>query len=498
MTQQLTLEATSTTPGIQINFYQKNPSDVAFGNVPLNPAPVPLNAAGKADFIVTGLQPGHVYEFVSKEFDPATGLLGPQSNEVTSVEVPFGPTPTVINMGDAAAFLVLAGSTITNTGPTIINGDIGVAPGSSITGFPPGSVSGVMHSGGAATDFVSPRAQAALTAAIAAVLAAANPPGLGVVRTAQGPFIVTSVATSTSGTALYTGTFTPGGLGGGLVGGQAAIAGFTNAGNNGTFATLQSTPTTITVVNANATAEVAPGTGASASFAATTGSASTPLPADIGGMTLTPGVYDVATSLGITGTVILDGLGDPNSVFIIRAGSTIITAAGSNVVLTNGAQASNVFWLAGSSATLGVGSTFAGTLMAKVSITATTDAVVNGRLLAQSGAVTLDTNTVSMFASSSQLVIWAPNLAVSQGSLMFDCVSQSWQWATTGGITGATRPIFNTGPGSTTTDGTVIWSDPPPSVLILGPIPSAPPNVPPPPPAPPPAPTLIIVPGSEV
>lgn len=116
---------------------------------------------------------------------------------------------------------------------------------------------------------------------------------------------------------------------------------------------------------------------------------------DIGGQTLTPGVYNSSSSLGITGTLTLDAQGDPNAVFIFQIGSTLTTASGSSVVLINGAQACNVFWQVGSSATLGTGSTFQGTILALTSITATTGVVVIGRLLARNGAVTLDTNTIT-------------------------------------------------------------------------------------------------------
>jgi hypothetical protein len=81
---------------------------------------------------------------------------------------------------------------------------------------------------------------------------------------------------------------------------------------------------------------------------------------DIGGQTLTPGVYDAPTSLGVTGTVTLDAQGDPNAVFIIRSGGVLTTAPSSHVELVDGAQASNVYWTVGASATLGAGSTFAG------------------------------------------------------------------------------------------------------------------------------------------
>ncbi len=118
-----------------------------------------------------------------------------------------------------------------------------------------------------------------------------------------------------------------------------------------------------------------------------------PAVADIGGQTLTPGVYCFPSSAAITGTLTLSGSG----VYIFKIGSTLTTAAGnSNVVLTNGASANNVFWAVGSSATLGTGSSFMGTMIAFTSITATTGATVDGRLLALNGAVTLDTNTITV------------------------------------------------------------------------------------------------------
>jgi hypothetical protein len=117
---------------------------------------------------------------------------------------------------------------------------------------------------------------------------------------------------------------------------------------------------------------------------------------DLGGLTLTAGVYDDPTSFGLTGTLTLDAKGNPNAVFIIQTGSSLITASGSSVALINGAQACNVFWVVGSSATLGTDTDFMGTVMALTSITADTGATVDGSLLAENGAVTLDDNTVTM------------------------------------------------------------------------------------------------------
>ncbi len=118
-------------------------------------------------------------------------------------------------------------------------------------------------------------------------------------------------------------------------------------------------------------------------------------PADLSGETLAPGVYNNATSLGLTGTVTLNAEGNPDAVFIFQAGSTLITGSGSHVALTGGAQACNVFWQVGSSATLGTNSTFVGNILALQSISVTTGATIYGRALARNGAVTLDDNTIT-------------------------------------------------------------------------------------------------------
>lgn len=196
-----------------------------------------------------------------------------------------------VGLGTASAFAVLAGSGITNTGPTTITGDVGTFPTPSVTGFGSVTLHGTNHAG----DAVTQQAKTDLTAAY---------------NTAAG-----------------------------------------------------STPTTA-------------------------------VPTELGGRTLTPGVYGGPT-LGITGTLTLDTLGDPNAVFIFKAGSTLITATNSSVIVAGGATACNVYWQVGSSATLGTGSRLVGTILAATSITATTGATVQGRVLAQDGAVTLDTNTIT-------------------------------------------------------------------------------------------------------
>jgi hypothetical protein len=218
------------------------------------------------------------------------------------------PVPTLAatapDLGAASSFGVLAASAITNTGPTIITGDLGISPSdlSSVVGFTfssspgPGQVIGVTHF----ADAAAVAAQNALTAA------------------------------------------------------YNDLAG-------------QACDTTIS--------------------------------ADLGGSTLTPGVYCSASSLGLTGTLTLDAQGDPNAVFIFQAGSTLTTASNSLVRVINGGQSCNVFWQIGSSATLGTGTSFAGNILALASITLTTGASSNGRALAQTGAVTMDTNAVSATCS---------------------------------------------------------------------------------------------------
>jgi hypothetical protein len=248
----------------------------------------------------------------------AAALIGTQS----AARAATAPVP----LGTAANFAVLAGSTITNTGPTTINGDLGLSPGTSVTGFPPGQVNGTIH----AADSAAPQAQADLAAA------------------------------------------------------------YNNAAARAVSATI---------------------------------------PVELGGTTQTPGVYDSAAgTFGITGTLTLDAQGDPDAVFIFQAASTLITASASNVKLANGAQASNVFWVVGSSATLGTGSTLQGSILALTSITVTTGTTINGRALARNGAVTLDTNTITLPAGA--LTLTSPS---------------SLSWAAT--LTGSDRSVADMTPG---------------------------------------------------
>lgn len=115
----------------------------------------------------------------------------------------------------------------------------------------------------------------------------------------------------------------------------------------------------------------------------------TTITADLGGTTLAPGVYCSLTSVGVTGTVTLDGNGDENALFVIRAPSTLTTAG--DVVLQNGAQARNVYWWVGSSATLGTNSDWQGNILALQSITLVDTVTLCGRALARNGAVDMGT-----------------------------------------------------------------------------------------------------------
>ncbi len=114
--------------------------------------------------------------------------------------------------------------------------------------------------------------------------------------------------------------------------------------------------------------------------------------ANLGGTTKAAGVYCSATTIGVTGTLTLDGGGDPNANFVFQAGTGLTTAG--NVVLINGAQAKNVYWLVGSSATIGTASQWQGNVVALTSITLVDNATLLGRALARNGAVTLGTNNV--------------------------------------------------------------------------------------------------------
>ncbi len=209
-----------------------------------------------------------------------------------------------VELGTAANFAVLAGSTVTNTGPTVLEGSLGLSPGTAITGFPPGVVTGgTTHT----ADAVATEAQIDLTTA-------------------------------------YT-----------FAAGLAPTMDLTDQ--------------------------------------------------DLGGLTLTPGVYQFSTSAQLTGTLILDFLGDPNAEFVFQIGSTLTTASNSSVVHINTGDllaGCNVYYQVGSSATLGTDTAFQGNILALTSITMDTGAtILHGRALARNGAVTLDSNRISNVCADS-------------------------------------------------------------------------------------------------
>jgi hypothetical protein len=230
------------------------------------------------------------------------GLAGVVALGTTAAMVTFGvigglPSASAaqapVGLGTAKSFAVLAGTTVTNTGPSTISGDLGVSPGTAVTGFPPGTViHGTQHK----ADGVAGQAQSDLTTAY---------------NDAAGRKPVVNVSGA------------------------------------------------------------------------------------LGGQTLDPGVYNNATGLGLTGTVTLDAHGDASAVFVLKAGSTLITAPSSTVKLIGGAQACNVFWQVGSSATLGTNSTFVGSILALTSASVETGSTVAGRVLARNGQVSLDDNTIT-------------------------------------------------------------------------------------------------------
>lgn len=124
-------------------------------------------------------------------------------------------------------------------------------------------------------------------------------------------------------------------------------------------------------------------------------------PTDLGGLTLTPGVYCFSTVAKLTGTLTLDAQGDPNATFIFNVGSALVTSKDSSVSLINGAQDCNIYWKVGSAATLGKDSHFVGSILAFAAVTLHKDMHLSGRAIALKGAVTLNSNEVTLSSCSS-------------------------------------------------------------------------------------------------
>jgi uncharacterized repeat protein (TIGR02543 family) len=230
--------------------------------------------------------------------NPITVLMD-QNKTITANYVVAPPSgPETIDLDCAASFAILAGSTITSTGESVINGDVGLSEGSALVGFPPGIINGVQQ----ITTPEAANAKICLTTAF----------DEGMSRS------------------------------------EDAIS----------------------------------------------------LPGQLGGLTLAPGLYSNSSSSGISGTgangkLTLDAQGNANAVWIFQMGSTLTTDPATSIVLAGGALASNIFWIVGTSATLGTTSVFYGNILAATSITLNTGAVLNGRALASGAAVSLDASTVN-------------------------------------------------------------------------------------------------------
>jgi type VI secretion system secreted protein VgrG len=144
---------------------------------------------------------------------------------------------------------------------------------------------------------------------------------------------------------------------------------------------------------------------------------------DLGGLTMTPGVYSFSSSAQLTGTLTLNAEGSADPVFVFQIGSTLATATGSSMVTINDLGSIypgiSVYWQVGSSATLGINSAFEGNILALTSITADTGAtVLDGRLLARNGAVTLDNNTITAPPAENIVSAVPEPTTVIAGSLM--------------------------------------------------------------------------------
>jgi hypothetical protein len=142
-----------------------------------------------------------------------------------------------------------------------------------------------------------------------------------------------------------------------------------------------------------------------------------------GGLPLPSGVYSFghAATANLIGTLTLDAGGDPNAVWIFKASSDLITASSSKVVFKDGVGSPcNVFWEVGSSATLGTLTAFVGNIMAYASVGLDTGATLDGSALAETAAVTLDHNTITVPTCVPEVSSFWPGAC---------CASLfAWQW----------------------------------------------------------------------
>lgn len=234
----------------------------------------------------------------------------------------------------------------------------------------------------------SPSARSRFGAASAATLAVLTAAGL----------LLDQSGTAQAGTAIGLGTADSFAV--------LAGAGITNSGTTVITGDIGSDPTPsidagISVTGAQNPAGTAGAKGdLTTAYTNAAGQTSQPVGTELGGTQLTPGVYNSGT-LGLTGTVTLNAQGNSDAVFVLQAGSTLITETGSTVALINGAQACHVFWQVGSSATLKSGSVFVGNVLADQSITLGANVGVQGRLLARIGQVTLIDDVITRPACTS-------------------------------------------------------------------------------------------------
>ena len=121
---------------------------------------------------------------------------------------------------------------------------------------------------------------------------------------------------------------------------------------------------------------------------------------DLGGQTLLPGVYRSSAAFAVSGALTFDTQGDPDAVFVVQTAGALNTTAATTMSLTNGAQASNIFWVVGGATTLGAASAFTGTILSAAAITVGADSRINGRTISLSGAVALDSTTFIEAASA--------------------------------------------------------------------------------------------------
>lgn len=291
-----------------------SPSPISGYNIYRGVGDGPISLTPINTSIVTGLTYSDRTVFAGFQYHyQVKSVLGAIESE-SSVDldvpiIPFDDVPVIFPMGAANSFGVLAATTITAaTAETTIKADLGLYPGTSVTGFPPAMVLGSFH----------------------------------VTNTVAAKAMLNATTVKSQYMAL------PGGV---TIGG------------------------------------------------------------DLGNSTIGPGLYKVATSTGVgSGILVLDGGGDSDAVWVFQVGTTLITAASTSIILAGGAQASNVYWMVGTSATLGAASSFSGNIIASASISVADDVAINGRIIALTGAITFAGKTKLQCFERSTCVLRIPDV----------------------------------------------------------------------------------------